>query len=74
MSIGYTGQPLGGGGAISAMWIGGPQDGSYERLRGRGPIRVIAGTKENPEYRTVTPKQLPTGKWIINFYEGEIEE
>ena len=67
-------QDLGsGGGAISAMWIGGPQDGAYERLSSRRPFRVIAGTKDEPEYRIVTPRQLPTGKWVINFYEGEVE-
>ena len=74
MSTGYTGQELGGPGMISAMWIGGPHDGTYLRLSSRKPFRCVAGTQDKPEYRIVTPKQLPTGKWVINFYEGVIEE
>lgn len=56
------------------MWIGGPADGQYLTLADQKPFRVIGGSTKHPEYRIITPKQLATGKWILNFYEGVIEE
>jgi len=55
-------------------WLGGPADGTFMLIEEEYlaiPMKVITGTRANPQERHVTPR-LTGEKWILPFYEGQI--
>lgn len=58
-------------------WLGGPADGRFiliSELLLHQAVKVITGTKRNPQERWVKPRQDQYGKWVLPFYEGQIVE